>query len=215
MDILVHHRRRFTVDPAGAGGWAAVLEHLGHRVHLGPDGRYAAVDSALHGRTLALRVTAASPHPNPSTGATAAASAGPVPAAIRHAGARDRLLALLAATLRESGAVVWLEEPAAAGHSGGAVVPPAGRPEGRPGMAVDILIHVALDDVTLRAWLTTAGCPPWAAWRLGRHLARALWRAGAAPVRHRPRPPPPPPPTPGPPRPPGRASAGRGARPPP
>ena len=212
MDILVRHRRRFTVDPAGAGGWAAVLEHLGHRVHLGPDGRHAAVDSALHGRTLALRVTAASPHPHPSAAAPAAASAGPAPAVIGHAGARDRLLALLAATLRESGAAVWLEEPAAAGHSGGAVVPPAGRPEGRPGMAVDILIHVALDDVTLRAWLTTAGCPPWAAWRLGRHLARALWRAGCVPVRQRHRPAARPPRTLGRPLPAEEAAGGRGDR---
>ena len=179
MDVLVRHRRRFAVDPAGARGWAAVLEHLGHRVHLGVDGRHAAVDSALHGRTLILRVTAPRTSPGPAT-----APADPQ-------GAGDRLASLLAAMLRQSGATVWMEEQAADPcASRRAALTPEGR-EGLPldeGIPADVLLHVALDDVTLRAWVATGGRPPWAAWRLGRHLARALWRAGCIPVgqRHRP-----------------------------
>ncbi|ADU50521.1 hypothetical protein Tmar_0400 [Thermaerobacter marianensis DSM 12885] len=174
MHILVRHRWRFEVDPDGAPGWAAVLECLGHRVYLGDDHRHAAVDSALHGRVVILRVVG-SGRDRGTAGTAPKTTAGGLPGRTAPAA----LATLLAGVLQQSGATVVLGDagspaPAAPGATGTAAR-----------IAADVLLTLHLDDIALRARVATAGRHPWPAWRLGRHLARGLWRAGCVPVQQR------------------------------
>ena len=112
MQVLVRHRWLVEVDPAGAAGWATVLERLGHRVFLGrgsDGGRpFAAVDSALHGRTVLLSVSRDEPGPRPaepgSGPGTPDATANPQPA--RTGGSLPPLATRLARLLQRAGATV-------------------------------------------------------------------------------------------------------------
>ncbi|QIA26429.1 hypothetical protein DYI95_001770 [Thermaerobacter sp. PB12/4term] len=108
MQVLVRHRWLVDVDDtAGIPGWVTVLERLGHRVWVGGGGdgpAYAAVDSALHGRTVILQVTA--DEPGPRTAPPAGQRGGPGPAAPHPEGAAERLAAELATILQRAGVTV-------------------------------------------------------------------------------------------------------------
>ncbi|EKP94421.1 hypothetical protein [Thermaerobacter subterraneus] len=108
MQVLVRHRWLVDVDDtAGIPGWVTVLERLGHRVWMGGGGdgpAYAAVDSALHGRTVILQVTA--DEPGPRTAPPAAPGGGPGPAAPQPGGPAERLAEELATILQRAGVTV-------------------------------------------------------------------------------------------------------------